>query len=126
MRDIIKKEEVPYIDIFILDVEGSELKVLETFDFSIPVYLFEIELHGDDKEKDDMCRSILQRNNFKFITRVHSNEYWVNESYFRKDILYKKPSEIIPIQSLGTYPYVDVRSNIFELTQNEIQKQLNQ
>ena len=39
ISEIIKKSNMKYIDLFTIDVEGGELVVLETMDFSIPIYL---------------------------------------------------------------------------------------
>jgi FkbM family methyltransferase len=90
INKLLKKHNISYIDFFSIDVEGGELRVLETMDWSIPVYLICIELDNQNIEKDDKCRKILNENNFKFLVRINNNDWYINEKYFRKDLLYDK------------------------------------
>lgn len=107
-RDILKRSNIKYIDFMTIDVEGGEQVVLETFDFSIPVYVIAIELDDHNIEKDEKCRNILRSNGFTFKKRITSNEFWVNEKYFRRDILYDsvtpKP-EFKSLYELGIFPF---------------------
>ena len=47
------------IDLFSLDVEGGELLVLQTFDWSIPVRLWIVELDGSNPTREDAIRELL-------------------------------------------------------------------
>jgi len=92
---IIKKTELKYIDYFSIDVEGGELAVLETMDWSIPVYIITIELNEKLEESDEegrknnqKCREILLKQGFTFVKQLDINEFWINKNYFRKDLLY--------------------------------------
>ncbi len=87
---IVNHKKYPYIDYFIIDVEGAELKVLETFDWKIELFLICIELDGLNEEKDEKCRGVLKKQGLNYITRVCGNEFWINKEYYRKEILYKK------------------------------------
>lgn len=98
-HDILKMADIPYIDLLSIDVEGGELIVLKTMNFNIPVYVIVIELDGYNSEKDEACRTILKEEGFSFFKRFTNNEFWVNESYFRKQLLYD--SNIPKIQSLN-------------------------
>ena len=92
---IIKDTNLEYIDYFSIDVEGAELAVLETIDWSIPIYVINIELNdkkreNDQKgfEKNQKCREILKKKGFIFLKKIDINEFWINENYFRKELLY--------------------------------------
>jgi len=78
---------VDHVDLFSIDVEGSELVVLETMDWSIPVHVVIIELAERDPEKDEKCRVILRKQGFEYVGFVRSerlqwsDEIWVNRLY---------------------------------------------
>lgn len=107
--DILSRSNVKYIDFMSIDVEGGEEVVLETFDFSIPVYVIVIELDGSNSEKDENCRNMLRNNGFALNRKIQINEFWVNNSYFRKDELHD-PTFILPqfnsLFKLGKFPYI--------------------
>jgi FkbM family methyltransferase len=107
MGTILKENNVKYIDLFSIDVEGGELVVLETMDWNIPVYCIVIELDGTNKEKDEKCRDILISNGFTFVSRVSINEFWINKNYFRKDLLYDANNvKSFNLNSLCFFPYM--------------------
>ncbi len=85
---LLHKSNLKYIDVLSIDVEGGELNVLETMDWSIPVYIIIIELDGENQEKDDKCKNILLSNGFEFITRINNNDFFINKYYFRKGDLF--------------------------------------
>lgn len=85
---ILKMAGIQYIDFLSIDVEGGEFVVLSTMDFDIPVYVIAIELDGYNEEKDQSCRDILTRHGFTCKKRLGNNEFWTNDSYFRRDGLY--------------------------------------
>jgi FkbM family methyltransferase len=87
-HEILKHADISYIDFLSLDVEGGELVVLKTMDFNIPVYVIVIELDGYNVEKDQACRDILFSQGFTLKRRFANNEFWANDDYFRKSILY--------------------------------------
>jgi FkbM family methyltransferase len=90
IRNILADSNIKYIDFFSIDVEGAELVVLETMDFSIPIYVIVIELDEYNLEKNEKCRNILIKNGFTFNKKISINEYWINHNYFRIDKLYDK------------------------------------
>jgi hypothetical protein len=45
-KNILSNANIKYIDLLSIDVEGGEQVVLETLDFSIPIYVVVIELDG--------------------------------------------------------------------------------
>ena len=104
--DILNKSNITYIDLLSIDVEGGEEIVLKTMDFNIPVYLICIELDGYNVEKDERCRQILINNGFSFDRKISINEFWFNDSYYRKDLLYDASIEKTPftnIHDLGCF-----------------------
>lgn len=86
--DILHKSNLTYIDLLSIDVEGGEEVVLNTMDFTIPVYVICIELDGHNVDKDERCRKILINNGFSFDRRICINEFWYNPNYYRKELLY--------------------------------------
>jgi len=60
---MLKESGVRAVDFFILDVEGAELMILETMDWSIPVKVFVVEMGRGDKDKQLI--DLLQRKGYK-------------------------------------------------------------
>ena len=77
-----------YIDFLSIDVQGAEINVLKSTDFSQPIGNIAIELEGHQPESDEECRNILQSNGFKFCAKLLISEIWTNPSYPRANSLY--------------------------------------
>jgi FkbM family methyltransferase len=111
ISNIFKKSNISYIDLITIDVEGGEQVVLETIDFNIPIYLICIELDGHNINKDDNCRKILKKNGFVFKKRLCINEFWINENYYRKSLLYDSSISFkynhSSIRELGHFPFLE-------------------
>lgn len=88
--NILHKSSLKYVDLMSIDVEGGEYMVLITMDWTIPVYIIIIECHLHDEEKNELCRKLLIEKGFTFFKGFCANEFWVNNNYFRKDLLYDK------------------------------------
>eukprot|EP00966_Prymnesium_polylepis_P146202 3377079-Prymnesium_polylepis.3 len=56
---MIRNAGINAVHFFVLDVEGAELMVLQTMDWSIPVLVWSIELDNTNREKDDAVRALL-------------------------------------------------------------------
>ena len=110
-NEILNKDNTEYIDLFTIDVEGGEQIILETFDFNIPIYVICIELDGNNEEKDENCRVILRKNGFDFNKKLCGNEFWINNNYHRKHILFdesiKQNTTFSCISELGTFKYLE-------------------
>jgi len=109
MKDIVTKERLPYIDLISIDVEGSELNVLETMDWDIPIYVICIELDNTyNPEKDEKCREILRAKGFRFDARMCINEFWINDNYHRKNELYKENTDTFTgnLDDYGRHSYL--------------------
>lgn len=81
LTEIIKETKLTHIDLLSLDVEGHEYEVLQSWNFSIPIDVILIETLGVDPEKDELCRKILIKNNYKFITKCSHNEIFSLNTY---------------------------------------------
>lgn len=79
LTEIVKKTNVTHIDLLSLDVEGHEYEVLKSWDFSIPIDIVLIEMLG--AERDELCRDILIKNNYKFIGKYKHNEIFAINTY---------------------------------------------
>ena len=99
MKDMLKKYNLKYVDLFVIDTEGSELTVLETFDWNIEVGVILIELlsengtkqHKHHKKKDSKVINFLLKKGFsyQFSGDGGANQIWINKSYSRKNDLFK-------------------------------------
>uniref|UniRef100_A0A6C0JJV2 Methyltransferase FkbM domain-containing protein n=1 Tax=viral metagenome TaxID=1070528 RepID=A0A6C0JJV2_9ZZZZ len=95
MQDIIDETQLSYVDLFVIDVEGHELDVLETTDFNkVEVGIITIEMlstlptYPYFKEKDDQCRAYLKSKGFIHAHSTTGDEIWVNPNYSRKNKLF--------------------------------------
>jgi FkbM family methyltransferase len=81
LSEIIKETKLTHIDLLSLDVEGHEYEVLQSWDFSVPIDVILIETLGAQPEKDELCREILIKNNYKFITKCAHNEIFTLNTF---------------------------------------------
>ena len=86
MKDILKNSRFKYIDFMIIDVEGGELELLKSIDFSFPIFCIIIEAHSNEQEKNKIFGNYLKNNGFTFRERQRGNEVWINHNYFRKHL----------------------------------------
>ena len=86
MDEIIKESKVEYIDIMSIDVEGGELELLKSIDFSFPIYCTIIEAHSNEQEKNKIFGNYLKKHGFTFKERQRGNQIWINYNYFRKHL----------------------------------------
>ncbi|KAI2493060.1 methyltransferase [Fragilaria crotonensis] len=64
LSELFQKNEIDHVDLFYLDVEGGELTVLETFDWSVPIDMFVIEMDGTNVQKDEAVRQLLRSHGY--------------------------------------------------------------
>lgn len=88
-NEILNKNVYDYIDIMFIDVEGGELDVLETMDWTISIYIICIELDNQQPKKDSACRKIMIDNGFVLECKLQLNEVWINIKN-KRDILFVK------------------------------------
>ena len=77
---LLNEAGIKELDLFSLDVEGAELMVLQTMDWSIPVHILIIEMDGNNPEKETKIRELLEQNHMQCLeTHVGfggKNEVW--------------------------------------------------
>ena len=71
LSELMERVKAPYADVFFLDVEGSELAVLEGWDWSVPIYVMVIEMFDSVTDKKTLqeyskIRSILTDQGYVF------------------------------------------------------------
>jgi FkbM family methyltransferase len=81
LTEIVRETKLTHIDLLSLDVEGHEYEVLKSWDFSVPIDIVLIETLGVQPEKDQLCREILIKNKYNFITKWKHNEIFAINSY---------------------------------------------
>lgn len=86
MKDILSNSNFEYIDFMFIDVEGSELLLLESIDFNFPIFCIIIEAHSTEQEKNKIFGELLKKNGFTYKERQRGNEVWINHNYFRKHL----------------------------------------
>ena len=86
MKEILRKSKFEYIDFMVIDVEGAELSLLQSIDFSFPIFCIIIEAHSCEKEKNRKFGEYLKDNGFTFKERQRGNQIWLNHNYFRKNL----------------------------------------
>jgi FkbM family methyltransferase len=74
LTDIVKSTQITHVDLLSLDVEGHEYEVLQSWDFAIPIDIILIETLGVQPEKDELCREILIKNNYRLVSKYRHNE----------------------------------------------------
>lgn len=79
LQRLLAAADIRHIDFFSLDVQGAELSVLKTMDWSIPVEILLVELDGSDRQKDMEVRQMLRAHGLHFYQRMGFqtvNEIW--------------------------------------------------
>ena len=77
LKSIIYSTNINHFDLLSLDVEGHEYEVLKSYDFSVPIDVILIEMLDSNKEKNDLCRELLLKNNYSFYSICAHNEVYV-------------------------------------------------
>jgi FkbM family methyltransferase len=78
LDDIFKDAGVKEINLFVLDVEGHELNVLESFSFDIPIEIMMIE---NLDPSDHRVRNYLVERDFEFVETYKHNEIYRNKKF---------------------------------------------
>lgn len=74
---ILKDAKVTGIDMWSLDVEGFELFVLRSMDWSIPVHVINIERNPRDRD----IETLLISQGFRYSREQRGNRIWVNDRF---------------------------------------------
>ena len=85
---ILQENRISNIDVFFLDVEGAELTVLTTIDWTaVTIGMFIVEMNGTDPNKDEAVRAVLKAHGyvkpFRFLDEcLKRKENCVNNEIF--------------------------------------------
>ena len=80
LTDIITESNFDHIDFFSLDVEGHELNVLLSFDWSIPINTILIENNQDTKQ----ILELLISKNYSLIETIGCNNFFIYNPFIQK------------------------------------------
>ena len=93
LRNMLAPYSLTYVDLFVVDVEGGELMILETFDWNIEVGIILVELlsfhtnkmYNSHRDKDEkVIKFLVQRGfQYEFSDNECSNLIWRNPDYVR-------------------------------------------
>lgn len=81
LRNMIAMARLKHVHFFSLDVEGAELEVLQSFDWTVPVFLWCVELRQDSKS--EMARALLTQHGYVETKRLplsDQNSYFIHSS----------------------------------------------
>lgn len=102
---LTRMEHLDFIDVLSIDVQGSELAVLKSADWNIPIGCICLELEEHDPERDDQCRQLLRDRGFQFRVRLGVSEIWTDPTYFRISELFDRKRRL-PLARFLT-PYLE-------------------
>ena len=75
--EMIREAGLKHIDFFSLDVEGAELLVLQTFDWSVTVGVWVIEADGHSPHKDTAVKALLLEHGYGLYAKRGMNEVYL-------------------------------------------------
>ena len=75
--EMIQGAGLKHIDFFSLDVEGAELIVLQTFDWSVTVGVWVIEADGHSRHKDAAVKALLLEHGYELYSKRGMNEVYL-------------------------------------------------
>jgi hypothetical protein len=82
LSKVLHKLRFAHNDFFSLDVEGAELRVLSTLDFSaISIGVMVVEADHHDAGKNAEVRRLLSNNGFMLHGHVARNDWFVHKSF---------------------------------------------
>ena len=80
LRNIVDSKSYPKIDFWSLDVEGSELECLESFDWTIQVDVIMVEMLSLYEDKNKHCRELLESKGYiKDDKDLFLSEFWIKK-----------------------------------------------
>ena len=77
LSDIVKDSGVDHIDFFSLDVEGHELHVLRSFDFSVPIGLILMEANEEKVSEMKECDDILTKHGYELVEEFNGSRIYI-------------------------------------------------
>jgi len=84
LEQILSKHDIGTIHFCSLDVEGSEMKILESIDFSrLDIKVFAIE----NNFKENKIRYFMEKHGYKLNKRLHIDDIFVKKSFIKENML---------------------------------------
>lgn len=81
LNDVLKKNNITFVDYLSIDTEGHELPILESIDFNTyTICAITVENNYDD----DSILNFLTSKGFKRVAKIDSDEFYINEDYVSK------------------------------------------
>lgn len=77
---IIDNSGLDRIDLCIIDVEGHEINVINSYSFNIPIISWLIEFLEDENKNNDVI-GIMEKNNYKYIEKCKHNGFFIHNNY---------------------------------------------
>jgi hypothetical protein len=73
---------ITHVDLWVLDVEGAELEVLQTVDFAkVSIDVITVEQDGGNKAKDEAVRALLLSKGYKLDKVLVRNDWFIREGF---------------------------------------------
>ena len=83
LDELLREASISRVDLFSLDTEGSELQVLRTFNWSVPIGALVVEQDASHASKDEQVRTLLRQHGMQLAGRIgfgRRNELWLGRS----------------------------------------------
>lgn len=90
MSDVLNSSRFEHIDFMVIDVEGGEMDVVKSIDFSFPIFCIIIEASTRHMETNRVVGDYLESKGFRYVVRQRGNEVWINPNCERAS-LFKIP-----------------------------------
>jgi FkbM family methyltransferase len=106
LTDLVKENNLDHIDLLTVDVEGHEVNVLRSFDFTVPVYMAMVDVTTDDSATAVATKELLEAKDFVFVESYNGNHIYVNKNVRLDNThltkpLYEAPYDIV--YNVGSY-----------------------
>lgn len=112
---LLRTVGIEFIDLFSLDVEGSEYRVLQSMDWTIPVRVWTIEVHSTSRARP-LIAELLSSHGYqlqKYPAGLHSRPFRraLGESTRRGVAMAALSSRLAAVARLGSFPYLYIELN---------------
>lgn len=81
LNNILKENNIYYIDYLSIDTEGGEIEILKSIDYDI-YYIYTITV--ENNYADSEIRKFMESKNFKFLTHLGQDEVYINTNSLKR------------------------------------------
>jgi len=82
LDNILKNSGLSRIDLMVLDVEGHEKNVLDSFSFDFPVVLWLIEFLNHNDANEDLKEKMIE-NRYRYMGMCANDAVFIHEDYLK-------------------------------------------